>query len=31
VVIVSETSETLPTWAMRPYAEAIITFYEPTR
>jgi len=31
VVIVSETSETLPTWAMRPYAEAIVNFYNPTR
>jgi len=31
VIIVSETSETLPTWTMRPYAEAIISFYNPTR
>jgi len=31
VVIVSETSETLPTWTMRPYAEAIVRFYNPTR
>jgi len=28
-VIVSETSKTLPTWAMRPYAETIISTYNP--
>ncbi|KAI9456739.1 hypothetical protein F5148DRAFT_1223760 [Russula earlei] len=31
VIIVSETSETLPTWAMRPYADAILGFYNPKR
>jgi len=30
-IIVSEVSETLPTWAMRPYAEAIVGFYKPKR
>ncbi|KAI0249272.1 hypothetical protein BJV78DRAFT_1229435 [Lactifluus subvellereus] len=29
-VIVSETSEALPTWAMRLYADAVINFYKPT-
>jgi len=30
-VIVSEVSKTLPTWAMRPYAEAIVGTYNPKR
>ncbi|KAI0290932.1 hypothetical protein B0F90DRAFT_464266 [Multifurca ochricompacta] len=31
VVIISETSATLPAWVMRPYAEAIVHFYKPSR
>ncbi|KAH9956164.1 hypothetical protein BC827DRAFT_1233173 [Russula dissimulans] len=30
-IIVSEASGTLPTWAMRPYAEAILSIYKPKR